>query len=228
MEDLSTIRTVEYWENIRPGTIVQLSDTQTLLASMGTDRLQTESFTILSIMRCEELSDLCMFYICHMSSLEGEELHLVVKIVEDQVDIGIFFPISGIEPDNREGLIDDQEAFWLFQEPEDPENLDPLDLRFTTSFSLEMSNEYDGEFEVEYFQTDIGPLQTRATYTPAQPGIEDHLATIVEFWSETDKTENTRGLILEVGEEDNDQGGLVTVYIGDFLSPEIELNIMPA
>ena len=226
MEDLREIQTSAYWEAVKPGTIVHLTDTQTMLASIGTGQSQDKSFIIRSVWRTEELGSLCVWYICRMEAMDHEELFLIAKVVGDVADLGIYFPIEGIDPDNRQGLIDDQEAFWLFQEPDNPDDLDPLELEYTTSFSLTMENDFDGEFDVEYVQTDVGPLQARTTYDPPEDGVTDHLATVVEFAADTDKTENTRAMILEIGEEDNEDGGLVTVLLGDLIAPDVEINIM--
>lgn len=226
MEDLREIQTREYWEAVKPGTLVQLTDTQTMLASLGNEELPTKSFTIRSIWRTEELNQLCIWYICQMESMDGEILFLIAKVVNEVADIGIYFPIGGLQPDNRKGLLETQEAFWLFQAPEDPDTFDPLSLEYTYSFSLTLENLHDGTFDVEYVQTDIGTLQARTTYDPAEYGTREHLATITEYLADTDRTENTRAMIIEVGEKDNKEGGLVTALIGDILAPDVEINIM--
>lgn len=226
MENIKEIQTKLYWEAMKPGTIIHLMDTQTMLASLGTGETQDKSFTVRSIWRTEEIDKLCIWYICLMEALDGEELFMIAKVVGNIADIGVYFPIEGIRPDNRMGLIDDQEAYWLFQEPEDIDNLKPLDLQYTTSFILSLEKDFEGVFEVEYVQTDAGPMQARTTYDPPEEGADYHLATIIEFVADTDKTENTRAMILEIGSADNENGGLITVLLGDMIAPDFEVNIM--
>lgn len=226
MEESKVIQAKEYWDNLKPGTIINLSDTQTMITSLGsTDGNQEKMFTIRDIEKIQEIDDLCRWYICLIDSLDGESLYLVAKVVDDVADVGIFFHINDITPSNRQGLIEEQELFWLFQEPDDVD-ADYIELKFTETFSLEMSDEFKGSFEVEYSQTDVGPIQGIATYSPESSGFNGSLGTVVEFSSDSEDTENNRAMIIEVGKKDNEEGGLIRVLIGDYLSIDFDLNIM--
>lgn len=226
MSATEAIRSLEYWRTLQPGTYVQLTDTQTMMQSLGTDQAPTRTYEITSINVHEELSDHVTFYVCRMANIDGEILYLIAKAVDDDaIDVGIYFDMDEFEPRSREDLFDDGDT-WIFLEPEDTEDFHLLDLEFAETISLSMTDNLGTEFQVQYDQTDVGALQTRTTYNPTIRGVEDHLSTIVEFAADDDRTENLRIMIIETGEEDNEEGGVISVLIGDHLDSEFEINIL--
>lgn len=227
MEESQLIQTTEYWESLKPGTIINLSDTQTMITSLGSLGSQEKMFTIRDIETIKEMDDLCRWYICLIDSFDGESLYLIAKVVDGVADVGVFFHLNDISSDNRQGLIEDQELFWLFQEPDDVD-ADYIELKFTETFSLEMTDEFNNSFEAEYSQIGVGPMQGIATYLPESSGFNGNLGTIVEFASDSDQTQNNRAMIIEVGKKDNEDGGLIRVLIGDYLSIDFDLHIMPS
>ena len=188
------------WITIKPQSIITLSDAQAIADSMRRGLgVRGINYTVTSIERCEHLSGFSTHLFLTLSDTE-QTMYLLVKIVDDLIDLYAFFE-APIEGGQRSALLE-RDMFWLFQEPSDPEHFTPSELRYTMTFSQTIPNADGGsETELLYRQKSQGELQCRHTQTPPRKGLPPSLlATIVEY--KTDQaTENPEFLILEVGEE---------------------------
>lgn len=169
--------TPDFWRSIKPGDIVQLSDLRTIeisrKAGKGMDGLD---YAVSSILRIKQENDLVEWRFFELEVSEEEEresLSLVAKIVDDKVSIAALEPL-GIEPGSREELLD-REMLFLFQPPEDEDDFDPDDLKF----SAELIPEDEASFG--WFQKPQGELYGEADYIPPRSGIDKQAATVVEY-----------------------------------------------
>lgn len=218
------MQTREYWEELPVGVNVMLSDTQLMLSSCFQDGIQQKSFRISSIERIEEINELCIWFVCKMIAFDGEELLLVVKCVDEIVQLSIYQPLSDVIPGNREDMLEAGES-WLFQEPEDINNFNVLDLQYTHDASVTMQDRLGNEFQVDFFQNDHGPLQGTLTYHPEKAGVDFHLATVVEYTSDSDEADDTLFMIIESGDPESESGGLIRVMTGQDISADSDITI---
>jgi hypothetical protein len=214
----------EDWLAVKPNSVVTISDTQGIADSMKRGLgVRGIDYTVRSIGKLKEVNGLSthLFFTLHD---EEQVTYLLVKIVDDLIDLGLYFEVDGLAPGTRRELID-RGALWLFQEPSNPDRFDPADLRFTTTVRHTLPKNGGGQEELVYEIKGQGELQCNYTETPPRSGMHDALATVVEYRS-AEPTENPEFLILEVG----DKRG-TSSYLQFFLGCGVkfsEVDVLPA
>jgi hypothetical protein len=147
-----------------------------------------------------------------------------VKIVDELIDLGLYFEVDTLQPGTRQDLVD-RGALWLFQEPANPNRFDPADLRYTTTIRQNLPKPGGGDEEVVYELKGQGELQCKYTEQPPRSGMgQEGLATVVEYRT-AQEVENPEFLILDIGEQRSS-----TSYVQFFLGCPIkfsEVAILP-
>jgi hypothetical protein len=140
----------------------------------------------------------------------------MAKIVDSSVDLRTYYVPDEFHHGNRRDILD-RGDLWLFQQPSDVNNYAPSDLEFTTEISY--NGEVSGQqMEIEYSEKGQGALYGEMTTKPAQSGFEHGIfAAIVEYQAEQ-SCDNPELLLLELGGENDQSGGLITLMLGSPIS----------
>lgn len=224
----------EFWQAVRPGDIIALTDEQAIQDSLekglGAEGMQYE---VKRVTRIRELNELCEWLLFDLDS--EEELRLMVKIVDNEIDIRIYFAAEEFRAGDRVDMLE-QDCYWLFKEPEDPDNFDPVELQFTEELEWSVPLDNDGVVDnVLFQQKGFGELFGKVTITPAESGMDNLVASVVELVTNED-VPNPELLIMETGavgsividydeEEDKEtteetetdserRGGLIELFVG--------------
>lgn len=212
------MKKVAFWDTVEIGSVVSLNDSQTEMSHLGTDE-KTKQFHLVAINKIVELDGLVTWFIAKIRAFDqDEDLFLFIKIVENKADIGVFFPLDDFNPGYRENLINNDE-FWLFKEP-DNEDWIYNDLIFAEVVTLDFYNEIYGEYEMEFDQTASGTMYGQHYSHRGEEfevALDSDLLSVTEYAAESDKTENTRLLFLETGDPEDERGGFIHVFVGDYL-----------
>lgn len=204
---------MNYWHGVRGGSIVVLSDPQSLEeAPEGIRTVVTETQYIpLKDVNDEIITEY------RLITLESEDNNylLVVIGLEDNILIRCYYAPSGIIPGTREELLG-REDYWLFLEPEDPDNFIPSDLLLSPCIT---TPEIDGEslaYDIHGFEKTLyGITDIMGVDVPVQ---------LTEYKTET-ICSNPYMLITEHGWLDTnngvpfDAGGFLEVYLGCDIDP---------
>jgi hypothetical protein len=198
-EDLNS---PEYWKHLSIGDQISLNDKQSIEDSLDQDEsIDGLELTIVGI-NVINLQDMVEYRVFHLTSPKStQDLFLILKIVDDAMDIRLYFELDQIEPGTRVDMIEN-EMHWLFNEPLEPDNFELLDLTYSDMIESPSGEEYDKKLEMH------GDIMRE----PAQSGVENpNLLTLVEYFTEAE-VDNDYILFLEEG--DSDAGGLITAYAG--------------
>lgn len=171
-------RSPEFWRSIKPGDIVSLSDRRTIEASRKSGQgLGALDYEVRSAERLKELSGQVEWRMLELDvpKEEGRELGLLVKIVDQDMNIAAMEPLD-LEPGTREELID-RDCTFLFEPPEDPDDFRPDDLSFTESLPRTL----DDDSELIWYRKPQGEIAARVATIPEQSGAEDLVASVVEY-----------------------------------------------
>ena len=180
--------------------------------------LVSPDYTITGVTTVRLLDNLATWDVCDISAayFDGKAV-LVVKVVDDNVAVRIMEPCEC--PDGTSFPAGDRQDqvewknFFLFQEPDDPENFDPMKLLYTRSMSI------DG---VDY-GSDLGEMQGETSFSPPKSGMHNMLATLVEY-SAVSECKYPDILLLEIGSPESRRGGLITLRKGRTVDPsEVEI-----
>jgi len=202
----------EFWREVRPKSVITINDEQALIASLDSDKgLVGEEFFVKWVQNIREQSNLVEWlYFCLENN--SEEVYLLVTIVDnEEPDLAIFFDAGGWESCNRSEVIDKDQEF-IFEAPDDEENFDFLGLKYASSFEWELVNDDDSVTNARYDLVSPYPLQSWTHQNP--PDADRLLTTIAYYKSKTEGAHSPLALILEMGHPDNENGGLIKVYLG--------------
>lgn len=213
------------WLAVRPNSVVTISDAQGIADSMKRGLgVRGIDYTVRSVGRLKQLDGLSTHLFFTLSDTE-QTTYLMVKIVDDLIDLGLYFEVDGLAPGTRRELVE-RGALWLFQEPANPHNFDPAELRYTTSIKQTLPNANGQPEEILFELKPQGELQCDYFETPPRTGMSgDALATIVEYRT-AQEAENPEFLILEIGEKDG-----TSSYVQFFLGCGVkfsEVDVLPA
>lgn len=202
---------ISTWKTLRPGSIINLKDLQTLKELIGTNESVNNGVDLV-VKECttypHEIATLIFIETDH------DKLDVIVKIINEDLQIFVVFKPGDIFHGTRAELIADG-VLWLFKEPPDVENFRPGDLEY----SDEITNTYNGETVVFY-----APLPTVFISKMAQ------FVQIREWYCEQD-VENPYLFVFEVGGVDSNgetlpDGGWVAFYQGAIVSPS-DITLFP-
>jgi hypothetical protein len=221
-----------YWVRARPGDMLILRDQQTLEMLMEAGRSDFAhgvSLTIKRVRRIQERNKLMQWTLCELEPIrignQTQVWFLVAKVVDEAFDVRVMFEPADFEPGSREHLLE-AGCQWLFQPPENEDNFNPADLRFT----LSIDKTVDGNRVVGFHQKGQGVLYGEQYEEPRPSGVpQPQFVTLVEYQADT-AYENPELLLLEVGGVDRSRpgqrfrGGFITMYEGANVSPnDLEL-----
>ena len=206
------------WLAIKPKSIITVSDTQAIQDSMRRGiGVRGIDYTVRSIARMNQLDNLSTHLFFTLDDPE-QAVYLMAKIVDEMVDLYLYFDVPGLEGGTRQQLLD-RGMLWLFQEPRDSNNYQPEDLRYSTSIRQTVQQDAGKESDVIYGQKAQGELQCDYLETPSPSGLsnKEMLATVVEY--RTDQAvKNPEFLILETGEKRGVRS-YVQFYLGCGIKP---------
>lgn len=195
-------KTPEYWREVGVGDQITVSDTQAIEDSMkqgaGVNGLEYTVDSIKSISVADGAGEYLIF---NLQEGGDQELFLMAKIVDKEIDLRLFFEIVDFESGDRQDMLE-TDRHWLFEEPENINEFDFLD--------LEYSNEVESPDEVVYSKKMT--LNGDATIDPLEDGMAEEYAVTVTEYSTTEEAANTELLILEEGGDT--RGGLIKLYAG--------------
>jgi hypothetical protein len=207
----------EFWEKIKVNNIVTLKDEQGIEDSMEQSKgIGGLDYTVKSVKTITQTDNLCKWLVFELDSAD-QVLWMVAKIVDEDVDVIIYFDIPEFPSGSREEMLDN-DMFWLFQEPENHDDFDVSELKFSKDMFL--NHEVDGKVEELHYQLKPqGQLFGTCKTSPSPSGIGDTFMGVMEY-STGQECENPEFLILEEGEipryqEDEDtEGGWITILLG--------------
>lgn len=189
------------WQAVKPKSIISISDAQGIQDSMRRGLgVRGLDYTVRSVARCEQLEGLSTHVVLTLDDTE-QAAFLVAKIVDDLVDLTLYFEPPGLSGGERTDLLD-RGMQWLFQAPVNPDSFEPAELRYTTSLMQSVPGASGAPaLELLYALKPQGELQCRYSESPTRAGLaQQMLATLVEYRCEQ-PAENPEFLIMEVGEE---------------------------
>ncbi len=189
------------WQAVKPKSIITISDAQGIQDSMRRGLgVRGLDYTVRSMARCEQLEGLSTHVVLTLDDTE-QAAFLVAKIVDDLVDLTLYFEPPGLSGGERTDLLD-RGMQWLFQAPVNPDSFEPAELRYTTSLMQSVPGASGTPaLELLYALKPQGELQCRYSESPTRAGLaQQMLATLVEYRCEQ-PAENPEFLIMEVGEE---------------------------
>ncbi len=213
------------WMAVRPNSVITISDAQGIADSMKRGLgVRGIDYTVSRIGRLRQVNNLSTHLLFTLQD-EAQVTYLLVKIVDDLIDLGLYFEVDGLAPGTRKELVD-RGALWLFQEPANPDNFDPAELRYTTTIRQTLPKAGGGQEEVLYEIKPQGELQCDYFETPPRSGMTgDALATIVEYRT-AQATENPEFLIVEIGDK-NGTSSYVQFFLGCGVKFS-EVDVLPA
>lgn len=225
--------TPQFWTKLTPGSVITLKDEKSLLKNMS--GVETMVKRIIILPECHG--------ICKWLMLELEEAFnkatqwLMVKMVDDTISYALYHIPTQFERGNRNDLVlgSDEPGHWIFQEPEieedeeiippteifgadkeEPQEIILNDLVYTDVFEWEgviYRKKAQGDFACGDFDGGEAVVEK-----PKPAGIDYHqLATLAEYIADG-KTDKPEALVFEIGDADDDDGGLVTVMTGHSLN----------
>lgn len=204
----------DFWRKLKAGSIITLSDQQTLEESVRRGQgVQPRDYVVDQVLDIRHIEGFAEWLLIRMQD-EDDEQYLVIKIVDNSLEARVFFePGEDVfQPGTREDMISSGD-FWLFQEPENPEQFEFDKLQFADSFNWTFLDDQDEEVEVEYQIKQTGVLYADAVYRPSQEGLRPMFATWIEYKSAED-VPNPEAVIMELGGEEKEEGGWITVMFG--------------
>jgi len=202
------------WYTVKQKSIITVSDAQGIQDSMKRGQgVRGIDYTVKAVARMDQLNGLSTHLLLTLDDSQ-QTVYLLVKIVDHDLDLFLYFPVPGLDSGSRSELLE-RGMLWLFQEPQDPNNYAPEDLRYTMSVSQTLEN----QSEVVYNQKGQGELQCKYQELPPRSGMPlEQLATVVEYRT-AQSVENPEFLIVEVGEQRGPRS-----YVQFFLGCPIKLS----
>ena len=204
-----------FWRDILPGSTVTINDEQAIADSIERgEGVSGRDYLVESIWKIRQEEGLAEWLLFKLDDDE-QEVFLVAKIVDRSIDLYVFFEPDEFEPGNRRDIVD-REDLWVFEEPKDFEDFSFDELEFVHEFRwiVDAGDEDDsGEKEIEFRLKAQGILYGSCTRDPVQSGIDRMMASVAEF-STTDDYENPEVMIIELGGEKSDEGGLISLMVG--------------
>lgn len=210
---------LEPWLSFPTGSFITLSDNQ----SMEDSQKRGQGFTgiryaVESSAIADDSEGFASWALITLND-QHQKLLLVVKSVDNEIDHRIYYASEEFRPARREDVVKRGDV-WLFEAPEDENNFDAADLKYTA----EITQKNDAG-ELAYVRKDQGERHADYTETPVRSGTNDLLATIVEY-STADKTDNPELLVLEIGAASR-RTGEVSLYLGCPIQPS-EIDVLKA
>jgi len=142
---------------------------------------------------------------------DEQDIWLVVRIVDHDINLLVCFEPEEFQPGNRKDAIDLEQA-WIFEEPDDIDNFKYDDLKFIPEIIWEVMED-DEEKDAVFKMKRTGVMYGSCVYRPESSGLGRMMAAVVEYRTDT-KFENPDLFLFELGGENSSEGGLITMLIG--------------
>jgi len=217
--------TAAFWRSLGCGSVVTLSDAQTREDSIKEGRGdQPLSFTVQTIRTITEAGGLAVWRLFHLSEVK-QQIWLMAKVVGQEVDLRVYFevPTEQFQPGNRRDMVE-RNNLWLFQQPADPNHFTYNELEYTANIEAPAENGQPVTFRMKPQGTLHGLLRT----DPSGEEGDNDFTSVVEYQADPlNASENPELLLLEVGNADNSDGGLITLWQGVALAPG-EIDVLPS
>lgn len=211
-----------FWRGVRVGDMVSLSDSKTLVDRMKSGKGPTpENYEVKSILAAKSLNNLADWIFLKLDESNG--LCLLAKIVDNNLALCVLRDAFDWEPQTRHELVD-KDILFMFNEPNNP-SLPVIieDLTYTNQI-FEDNEVVNGPGRTEYYMKPQGEMHCKVSILPAQSGMGEQFATIVEYAAEINKFRaDPECLILEVGETGGN--GVVNMLVGRPLA-YVDINVM--
>lgn len=188
------------------GSTVTLSDKSTIDESVKRgEGVKPVDFIVKSIIEIRENNNLAQWLFVELDG--PEELKLIARCVDNEIDYRIMFEVEDIGICNRADMINNRNE-WMFQEPDNPNNFDYDELNYTKEINLTSSDQ-----NITYIQKG-GELYGKEMKS-------NLFAAVIEYVA-SEGCSDPELLITEIGNDD--EGGLITMYMGSFINrSEIEI-----
>jgi hypothetical protein len=200
------------WKNLKVGQTIILSDEEAVKDSLklfGHAKGLSYLIERIDVIRSNGLS--IDWYLYHLT----EGIMVMAKMVGSDLDLRVYGMACGFTPGNRKDLLY-SDILWPFEKPTE-KDWTLSDLRFAENFSGTNSG-YGFDFSMKSQGQLYGQMSSTDGF------LDGHLAFIGEYKSQALDCIEDEMLITEVGGEESQDGGLITVYIGSSLNPqEIEV-----
>lgn len=190
---MKSVNDIDLWKrSITPDkTIIRLKDEETIkraLAAKTHDAINGVDYKVTSIQRIDGGNGLEW----RLISLE-DKAYLLVKIVDNIFDIRVMYSKDdeNFTPGTRRDLLNN-DLYFLFSEPDDPEDFVPSDLDFAEYIIVDFAD--GGEVEYKKGLTVHGT----ANYSPVRDGENGEFVSIISYDSE-EETLYDSVLIIEAG-----------------------------
>ena len=177
-------------------------------------------YVVKTVFRVKELNSLAQWFLFLLDD-PGESIWIMVKSVEQEIDLRVYFEHPQFEPGNRKDMID-QENFWLFLEPDNPSDFQFDDLKFTDRIEIETDNDRS----LMYRQKGTEEMHCKCDLLPLPSGSKTSVATLVEYQAER-TCDNPELLLFELGGQGGSDGGLIRLMLGCNLRPT-EIDVLEA
>lgn len=195
-----------FWQNeVAAGMFITIKDEKEILES---GKMEGLDYKIRYVRTFRDSDGLAEWNLLYLES-ESSPAWLLVKIVGDDIDFRVYYAEYGPDFFKEGHRVDvlEWEQNWIFQEPEDPEDFNIADLRYTQSIFIDN----DGS-DIEYKMKDFGEIYGELSEEPSQIITSPTPAIIVEY-AATTECDDPELLILEIGEEDD--GGFISLLMGN-------------
>ncbi len=201
----------QFWRALKPGSTISLKDAQALEDSMKAGLgVSARDYVVREVRSIKQLEGPVEWQLFNVE--DGEErLWFLVKIVDEDIALRMYFEVEGLQPGTRSEMIE-REMSWLFQEPKDPDDVRCNELAYAEEITQAIEVEGE-EKEIRFRIKPQGELHGACTHEPQQSWPQVMMATVVEYASQQ-ACENPELLLLELGGESGEEGGVITLFQG--------------
>ena len=213
----------DFWRGVRPGSVIKLTDEQTLLRNMdGID------YTVQRVETVMESGGLMEWILLRLESVSGESLPdgrddepmIMVKIVDANMDLRVYREAGDFDQGDRVDM-EECDNLWLFFEPDDPDDFDVRDLRYTEYIEYEVDGDDDGDEKVVRFEQKHPEQNGEVATEPSGSGSSPMMAVVSEYSAVDDDYKDSEAVIIEIGSDDamEERGGLISFMLGHTINP---------
>jgi hypothetical protein len=209
----------EFWKSINPGSTITLKDKQAIEDSMERGKgMAGIDYLVKDVHSLKELNGLAEWTLFLLDDPE-DLIWIMVKTIGADTDLRVYFEHPEFEPGNRMDMIQ-REDLWLFMAPDNQEDFQYNDLKFTNLIEIEGENDE----MLAYARKGAGEMHCQCESKPANPWMKEQIATVVEYKSDQ-SCDNPELLLFELGGQNSKEGGLIRVMMGCDLRPT-ELDVL--
>jgi hypothetical protein len=182
----------DYWMNVKVGDIIQLTDEQTIeyLLEEGVEGITNGADFVVQRIKVITEQDNIAKWILYFVELQEIVWYIVAKIIDDDVDVKVYYQPDDFKTGNRQDMIDN-DCWWLYDTPDIIafEDLDVVDLVFNKNIEQEENITFSAEY---------------IFYGKSREDEEDDFATVIEYEADTE-CDNPDILVLELCEIQEDE-----------------------